>query len=174
MTCFERVCCAVTIMSLVGLTACSETEANDTAQPGCEDGPPRLELAQREGFPLAAESPILYGHPPQGGVPYSPYDLRFRGMSSADEGVTVQMEVTDPITGSLLGDVRLSQRFLCANTGEDEGFWVGGEVHIRYWEYDLDSLLGRAGQVEAIVFGPHGEVLDARTEGILERLPQSP
>ena len=81
------------------------------------------------------------------------------------------MEVTDPATGSLLGDVRLAQRFLCSNTGEDQGFWVGGEVHIRFWEYDLDSLLGREGQVEAIVFGPDGEVLDARTEGVLERLP---
>jgi hypothetical protein len=85
--------------------------------------------------------------------------------------VTVQIEVTDPSTGELLGDVRQSQRFLCSNTGSDEGYWVGGEVHVRFWEYDLDALLARAGRVEAIVFGPNGEVLDARTQGILERLP---
>jgi len=171
MLCFERKRWLRAAMLWVAAVGCSEAEPKDTAQPSCEEGPLLLELAQRDGFPIGAKAPILYGHPPQGGVPYAPYEVRFRGVPAADQGVTVQMELTDPATGALLGDVRLAQRFLCSNTGEDQGFWVGGEVHIRFWEYDLDSLLGRAGQVEAIVFGPGGEVLDARTEGVLERLP---
>ena len=159
------------VVVLLGFGGCTAGEPADTAQTGCDAGPGRLELAQRDGFPIGPEAPILYGHPPQGGVPYAPYAIRFRGVDGADQGVTVQMEVTEPSTGALLGDVRLSQRFLCANTGSDEGYWVGGEVHVRFWEYDLDSLLGREGRVETIVFGPNGEVLDARTQGLLERLP---
>jgi len=130
-----------------------------------------LELAQREGFPLPSDAPILYGHPPQGGVPYAPYSLRFRGVEAADQGVTVQIEVTDEVTGALLGDVRQDHRFLCSNTGKDENHWVAGELHVRFWEYDLDSLVGREGRVEAIVFGANGEVLDAISQGALQRLP---
>ena len=143
------------------LLGCSQAPPKDSAAPGCEDGPLRLELAQRDGFPIAPQAPIQYGHPPQGGVPYAPYEVRFRGVSGADEGVTVQIEVTEVSTRELLGDVRLSQRFLCSNIGADEGHWVGGEVHVRFWQYDLDSLLGREAEVEAIVFAADGAVLDA-------------
>lgn len=145
--------------------ACAPPPPVDTAEPGCGSGPPTLELAQTDTpFGLADGDALFCGTPPQGGAPYAPFRLRVRGISDLD-APWVEIAVRDP-DDVVLGEAAQAHGFLCANAGNDAGWWVASEVHARFAGLELGDLDGRALQVDVTVDAA-GTRLEAGYEGVV-------
>ncbi len=87
------------------------------------------------------------GHPPQGGAPYSPLQIRLRGPEAWSEGMLLEMIAADPEDGSELAYTDLTAGLICANVGDNEGFWVSSEAHMRYDGWSLEELAGRSAEL---------------------------
>ena len=137
----------------------------------CEARPsPQLELGQDQGYGLDDGAAVRFGHPPQGGPPFAPFKLRIDGIYGGDHGVQVVIEAFDASDGLPIGDVALTHRFLCANTGPDADHLVAGEVHLRFWDETLDSLEGRTATVVARVDAMDGTFAEHTYTGPLQRV----
>ena len=111
----------------------------------CHSDEARIDVAPpRESFgTLAPDDPLWYGTPPQGGAPYSPLRVRVRGDEAFAEGIDLTIEAYDRDTDERLAELVLETQMICANVGENTGFWVGSEIHLRYVGFDLEELEGR-------------------------------
>lgn len=141
--------------------------------PPCEDiGAPGLELTPA-GVDFGAfvdGGPLLYGTPPQGGAPYSPFNARASGLVDLDEGAHVRMWAVDTDDGADLGAAAYDLRFVCANVGDAAGWWVGSELHLRFEGWELDALEGRSAEVTVEVSDLSGAAVQASVEGVLTRM----
>ncbi|MFT4624321.1 MAG: hypothetical protein ACI8PZ_002980 [Myxococcota bacterium] len=129
---------------------------------------PELDLAQDADYGLSDGDLVRYGHPPQGGPPYAPFRLKIDGIYGGEHGVEVTIEAFDDATGAPIGDLALTHRFLCANTGPDAGHLVAGEVHLRFWDETLESLVGRTATIVATVDAMDGSQATAAYTGALD------
>jgi hypothetical protein len=134
---------------------------------------PTLEIAQEEGAPfgLLDGDPIFYGHPPQGGAPYAPFRMRLSGLADLTEvGAAVLAVAVDTHTGETLGTAELNHRWICANVGDDAGFHVGADVHMRFYGWTLEELVGREADLQLLVEDGQGVTVDAGYRGPLVEL----
>ena len=143
------------------LSACAVEPEPKPEPEGCElakGEDPTLEVSHYSTFDNLG--PTLYcGIPPQGGAPYAPFGVRFRGVTPEDNGaVVVSISAADPLSGELLGDDDFFERFLCSNVGESEGYWVAAEFHLRFYDYSLDDLHGREVAVHFVAEGVDGTI----------------
>ena len=60
-------------------------------------------------------------------------------------------------TGELLGTANYVQSFICSNAGENKGFYVTSEFHMRYPDRSLDDLDGREAEVVIEATNSDGE-----------------
>jgi hypothetical protein len=65
-----------------------------------------------------------------------------RGPEAFQDGVELEMLVEDATDGTELGFTSLTLGLTCANVGDNEGFWVGSEAHLRYPGQVLTDLPG--------------------------------
>jgi hypothetical protein len=148
--------------------ACTDPDALE--QTPCEElGSPGLELAPSDldWGEFEDGDPLLYGTPPQGGAPYSPFKARASGLDGLDETTVVNLHAVDLDDGATLGDVSYDVRFVCANVGVAAGSWVGSDLHLRFNGWSLDALAGRSAEVTMTVTTPGGDEVDAALEGVL-------
>jgi hypothetical protein len=154
------------------LYACGDAP-DDTgdAPESCEaTSNPLLEIAQYGPYgELVDGSALLFGNPPQGGAPYAPFSLRISGMDQGDLGMGIEMEAIDSDTQELLGTGSYTQRFLCSNTGDNDGTFVGADLHMRFFGWALEDLDGRAAQVVITAANDDGIQVEASYLGVLER-----
>ena len=125
----------------------------------CEAGAPVSHLAMGDGDYRHVEdgADIECGIPPQGGAPYTPFQIRIAGLDQNKEGLTVSMESIDMETGELLGTSNYVQYFICSYAGENKGFYVTSEFHMRYPDRSLDDLDGREAEVVIEATNSDGE-----------------
>jgi len=158
---------------LLTLAACGDGGGEDTAlDPGmCEaSANPNLELAQYGPYgELDDGTDFLYGHPPQGGAPYAPFSLRISGMDQGELGMEIVMIATDSQTGEALGTGDYMQRFICSNVGDNTGMFVGADLHMRFYGWELDDLAGRAADVTVSATNDQGVSVEAGFQGLLIR-----
>jgi len=163
----------VLIPIMLTLAACSGDGPIDTSvDPGtCEATPdPLLEIAQYGPYgELQDGSELRYGHPAQGGAPYAPFSLRISGMDQGDLGMNIEMEAIDRDTGEILGTGTYAQRFICSNTGASSGSFVGADLHMRFFGWELDDLDGRTAEVSISVTNDDGVHVEAGYLGVLVR-----
>ena len=163
--------------SLTALLACEEPPPDDPPDPGecaLDAGEePVVELSHYFSPYGDIGETIYCGIPPQGGAPYSPFGVRLRGLDlDADDGtVTVAMRATDVDTGELVGTADYTERFLCSNVGDNEGYWVGAELHLRYFGYELTDLDTRVIRLEVEATSVGGDVLTTAVIGALDCAP---
>lgn len=159
-------------LGAIALLAVACDDAPDLPEPeppDCQaEGEPVLELGRdlgREG-PLTGPAALDYGHPPQGGAPYLPLELRARGPLVPGLRVPVLAEATGP-DGEILGDADVGTVFLCSNTGPHAGWWFGGEIHVRFWGRALEDLEGLPVDVRFTVEPPDDPPFSAEVRGTL-------
>lgn len=166
-------------LALALMAACSGPDPDpgtDTDVPlPCRPGTGAvLELSHHDSAwgALSDGDPLYYGHPPQGGAPYSPFQVRLLDVPDADLGVVIETSAVEVGTGEVLGSGTYTERLICSNAGENEGWWVGAEVHMRYFGWELDELEGRRARVRVSVRWSEDEApLDEGYEGVLTRMP---
>lgn len=114
----------------------------------CDRGEPAVEVTPARGAwgELHDGGTLWCGTPPQGGAPYSPFRLRMHGPEVTGDGIEVELIATEQGTGEELAYTSLTMGLVCANVGENEGYWVGSEAHMRY-TLDLEDLAGRAAEL---------------------------
>jgi hypothetical protein len=105
-------------------------------------GAPICEASQDDEW-LHDGASVAYGNPPQGGAPYAPFTLRFEGLEQGETGLHIAMEAHDAATGEELGTTDYQQWLTCANVGDNEGYLVGPEFHLRFFGRTLEELDGR-------------------------------
>ena len=159
---------------LLTLAACGDGgTSQDTGAPAglCEaTNDPLLELAQYGPYgELDDGADCLFGHPPQGGAPYAPFSLRISGMDQDDLGMDVQMTATDADSGEILGTGDYLQRFICSNVGDNDGKFVGADLHMRFYGWELSELEGRTADVLISVSNDNGDRVEAGFQGLLIR-----
>jgi hypothetical protein len=155
---------AVTAL-LAGFGCAAETE-----EPPCTvSGDPGLEVAPADvdfgGF--VDGDPLYYGVPPQGGALYSPFHARVAGVTDLDEGALVSLTGTDPADGTVIAQTDYELRLVCANVGESAGQWLGTDLHLRFGDWRIDDLVGRAMRLELAVSNLDGDEAIASLEGVL-------
>jgi hypothetical protein len=134
----------------------------ESADPGLDVAPSDLDFGVfQDGDPL------LYGTPPQGGAPFSPFHARASGLDSLDEGSKVTLRAMDSDDGSNLGSIDYDVRFVCANVGDAAGSWVGSDLHLRFEGWSLEDLAGRSAEVTMTVTDLDGDSIEAALEGRL-------
>lgn len=111
--------------------------------------------------------PLLYGNPPQGGAPFSPFHARVTGVPDLDEGATLNLHAVDPTDDALLGDTTYELRLVCANVGDSAGQWLGTDLHQRFDGWSLDDLAGRTMHLTLTVENAAGDHVEAALEGLL-------
>jgi hypothetical protein len=149
------------------LLACAPDPVEQTP---CEEvGAPGLDLAPSDldfGAFDDGDS-LLYGTPPQGGAPYSPFKARASGIDGLDETTVVNLHAVDLDDGSELGDISYDVRFVCANVGDAAGSWVGSDLHLRFEGWSLEDLAGRSAEITMTVTAQSGDEIDAALAGLL-------
>jgi hypothetical protein len=120
--------------------------------------------------PVGADDEIGYGNPPQGGAPYSPFQVRVHA-SWDPEGDLPRWQVhgsaTDRATGEEIATGDQPSSFFCSNTGPHMGWLYGGELHLRFWDQALADLAGRTVDLAFTVTLADGSVLSATGGGTL-------
>ena len=150
------------------LLACSGGDtAWVTPEPGCADGEARLEMAP-VGAPYGATDglEVGYGWPPQGGAPFAPFIVRLSGLV-VDDRVEMSVDVVDDATGEVIGYGSAPMGLVCANVGDDEGWYVSAELHALFWGIELDALDGRQVQVRVEADVPEVGPVAADALGVL-------
>lgn len=163
--------------ALLGLAgACTDGgppgDGPDPTDPCAHTGAAALELGQRlstEGVATDGGD-VGYGQPPQGGAPFTPYEIRLKadlGEAELPLRMNAWGEAHERGTGELLGDVEQPSAFFCSNTGVHEGWLYGGEVHVRFWGWALEDLEGKDVDITVGVDLPDGTQVLAETSGPL-------
>ena len=149
-------------LACAGADPHEQTPCEELGSPGVELAPSDLEFGDfHDGDPL------LYGTPPQGGAPYSPFKARASGMDGLDETTVVNLHAADLDDGTELGDISYDVRFVCANVGAAAGSWVGSDLHLRFQGWSLEDLAGRSAEVTMTVTTANGDEQDTALEGLL-------
>jgi hypothetical protein len=131
------------LLALLACAAVPDGGGEDTAPPAAPDcfaeGDPRMEVAlESGGFEEVSEGMIApVSIPPQGGAPYTPWQVRVTGDGALNLGVRMVATAGD------LGDVVLDLTPICANVEPNDGWWMLTGVHVRYWDYTVEELVGR-------------------------------
>jgi hypothetical protein len=152
---------------ILALLACApdpieQTPCEQEGHPGLQLAPSDLDFGDFEDG-----DPLMYGTPPQGGAPYSPFHARASGLDGLDETTVVNIRAVDLDDGEELGDISYDVRFVCANVGDAAGSWVGSDLHLRFEGWSLEDLKGRSTEVTMTVTAPGGDEADAALDGFL-------
>lgn len=140
--------------------ACGGQPDDSGLPPVCEDAAPLLEVAQRGDYgEMTDGADVMYGHPPQGGAPFSPFRFRITGLVQPETGYVVTVEAYED--EELLGESTYHHRFLCADVGEHDGTLVASEVHLRYTGWSLDELEDRSARFDVVVEGVDDALTDS-------------
>ena len=117
---------------------------------------------------------IVYcGIPPQGGAPYAPFGIRVRGIDPDEAGLQVTMQAVDLDTGETVGTGEFTEHFICSNVGENEGHWVGSELHMRFYSYTIDDLHDRDVEIHLEAENTLGETVSVTFDARLDCVPGS-
>lgn len=130
--------------------ACASSDADP--DPHTDDTVPREVCAWAKDAELAArpyelpegcpEGSLPVGTPPQGGAPFLP--LRLRLHADLGEDVFRLDAAGQAMAGAtVLGEEAVGVSALCANTGSDAGWYLLGELHLRFpglEQADLDGV----------------------------------
>lgn len=108
---------------------------------------------------------LYYGIPPQGGPLFSPFHVRASGISSLDLGALVHLEGWDG--DILLGATDYQQRLVCANVGENQGQWLGSDLHLRFGDWSAEELAGRRMRLDLEIANLEGVAAAGSLEGVL-------
>lgn len=131
------------------------TQVPDEVPGPCEVEATGIDVAPPFGTfgELVDGSDLWFGNPPQGGAPYSPFRVRVHGPEAFEDGVTIEMSAVDAADGTELAWTSLTMGLTCANVGENEGYWVGSEAHMRYSGWSIADLVGRTALVTITASG---------------------
>lgn len=147
--------------------------AAEPSGPPCEvSGEPALEVAPADvDFGAFVEGdPLYYGVPPQGGALYSPFHARVNGVSDLDEGAVIRLTGTDPADDTVIAETEYELRLVCANVGDSAGQWLGTDLHLRFGEWTMEELAGRAMALTLEINNLDGAGVTAALEGLLTEL----
>jgi hypothetical protein len=138
-------------LGLLLLGACSATPPPPPPLHPCDQGEVAVEATPARGAwgDLHDGGTLWCGNPPQGGAPYSPFRVRMTGPEAVGDGIELEMVALEQGTGVELAYTALTMGLTCANVGENEGYWVGSEAHMRYTGFSLEELGGR--QAELVI-----------------------
>jgi hypothetical protein len=150
------------VLACAGPAPVEQTPCEELGSPGLELAPSDLDFGDFEDG-----DPLMYGTPPQGGAPYSPFKARASGIDGLDETTNVNIHAVDLDDGTMLGDISYDVRFVCANVGDAAGSWVGSDLHLRFNGWALEDLAGRSAEVTMTVTAQSGDEVDAALEGLL-------
>lgn len=153
---------------LLPALACGDRPVEDSAEPAGVCDPiageaPELEVRHYAEFtePVAT---VYCGIPPQGGAPYAPFGIRVHGIDPFEgNAMTVTITATDTTTDEVVGTGEFTNLFLCSNIGENEGWWLLNEVHLRFAGHTTDDLHGRTVAFEFAAEGLTETVTDTLT-----------
>jgi hypothetical protein len=136
-------------MSWLLLAACVEEPPPPPLHP-CEQGEAVVEATPARGAwgDLHDGGTLWCGNPPQGGAPYSPFRVRMTGPEAVGEGIELELVAVEEGTGVELAYTALTMGLTCANVGENVGYWVGSEAHMRYTGFGLEELEGRQAELQ--------------------------
>ncbi|NCG18873.1 MAG: hypothetical protein GWP91_07670 [Rhodobacterales bacterium] len=148
------------IALLLLTTACAVEETPpDPGLEDCDTAPsegPSMDVSHFSTYQLAPTT-VYCGIPPQGGAPYAPFGVRTRGISRDPEGLLIDLTAHHTTSGDLLGEASYTQRMICGNVGESAGFWVGSELHMRFYDYDIETLHGSEVEINITVSNQGGD-----------------
>jgi hypothetical protein len=132
------------LLTLLLLVACEPTAPEPILGP-CEIGPDELKSVELSHYgDYGAIGSVIYcGIPPQGGAAYAPFGVRILGIAPDDLGIDLTMVAIDVDTGEEVGSGDYIHQMVCSNVGDSEGHWVGAELHMRFYGYELDDLHDR-------------------------------
>lgn len=151
---------------MLWLLACApaveEAPCAVTGDPSLEVAPTAYDFGEFEDG-----GPLFYGVPPQGGALYCPFHARISGVADLDIGAHVDMVGVDPADESVLAETSYDTRLVCANVGESAGQWLGTDLHLRFGDWTIDALAGRALRLELWIENLDGEGAGAAIEGVL-------
>ena len=159
---------------LLLLMACEPTEPDPDLGP-CEVGPDEMQTIDLShyGDYGAIDAVIYCGTPPQGGAPYAPFGVRIRGINPDELGIELTMTAVDVDTGEEVGSGDYTQQMICSNVGGNEGHWVGAELHMRFYGYELDALHGRAVHMTVDARNQSGDWVQTEIDATLDCDPLS-
>ncbi len=137
--------------------------------PDTPDGPcpvtadPYVEFAQRDAdyATFSGGDTLEYGDPPQGGAPFAPFLVRAYGLDHSADGYKVFLDAIDTETDEILGQGEYPQLFVCANVGDNAGYRIAPELHMRFFGFDLADLQGRSAEIVVRLEGGAGELLES-------------
>lgn len=103
-----------------------------------------------------AEGALPVGTPPQGGAPFLPLRMRLHA-NLGEDVLRVDAEGQARSGGSVIGEEALSVSALCANAGTDVGWYLLGELHLRFPGAEQPTLDGVDLDVQVTVSWDGGE-----------------
>ncbi len=155
--------------ALLGAGGCAvqpdRAPCDTLGDPGLEIAPADVDFGD-----FQAGDPLLYGNPPQGGAPYSPFHARVTGVPDLDDGASITLHAVDPTDDALLGDTPYEVRLVCANVGDSAGQWLGTDLHQRFNGWTLDDLEGRTMDLTLTIANQAGDGVEASLQGVLTRM----
>jgi len=134
----------VLVLSVASCTSGPPPLDTDTQVPreACDwRGDPVLDVvpyALPDGCPADG---LPVGTPPQGGAPYLPLRMRLHADLS-DDVVRVQADGEARAAGQVVGEESVQVAALCANAGTDVGWYLLGELHLRFSGAEQATLEG--------------------------------
>lgn len=160
----------VPALLLIVLAACAAppepAPCDAVGEPGLEAAPADVEFGD-----FSTGDAFLYGTPPQGGSPFSPFHARVSGVSDLDEGASINLHAVDASEDTLLGDTTYELRLVCANVGESSGQWLGTDLHQRFDGWALEDLAARTMRLTLTVTNQAGDEVETSLEGVLTPMP---
>lgn len=156
------------LLAALGLGACKSppTPVDPGTCPEAEVG--EVEISQGDTWGLTDGTPVQFGIPPQGGAPYAPFEIRLLGMAYS-VSYTVQLEATRISDQAVVGTGDYTQRFVCANVGENEGTRYTPELHMRFYTYEPPDLDGdEVDVVITVTPDDGGDAASTRFRGALD------
>jgi hypothetical protein len=142
---------ALAVVLLVGCTdGKDDTGTTPPELDRCGADVPVFEVA-RSGDVLGEDLGIIdleVDIPPQGGAPYAPFVGRIAGLEQPELGYNFDMVALDADSGEELGSGEYAMRYICANAGDNTGWMVGAELHLRFYGWNTKDLDGRTAEVE--------------------------
>lgn len=150
----------VGLVFVVGCTAAPTTDREETGEVPREacgwDEEPELAAVPYDLPDGCGPDGLPVGTPPQGGAPFLPLRLRLHA-DLGEDVLRIDAEGTATRGGDVLGEEQISVAALCANTGSDEGWFLLGELHLRFSGLDQDTLDGVPLEVGITVRWDEGE-----------------
>jgi hypothetical protein len=114
--------------------------------------------------------PLYYGIPPQGGPLFSPFHARVSGIPSLDLGAVIHLVGWE--NDQILASTDYTQRLVCANVGENQGQWLGPDLHLRFGDWSREDLAGRTLRLELEVANLDGVAAQGSLVGVLVEMEE--